>query len=54
MAVAKFSEHMPLYRQSRVLARHGILIDRAVLADWMGTVAFPLAPLVERMSVVMK
>jgi len=54
VAVAKFSEHMPLYRQSQVLARHGILIDRAVLADWMGTVAFHLAPLVERMSVVMK
>ncbi|BAR62099.1 hypothetical protein ACVIWV_007617 [Bradyrhizobium diazoefficiens] len=54
MAVAKFSEHMPLYRQSQVLARHGIFIDRAVLADWMGTVAFHLAPLVERMSVVMK
>jgi transposase len=54
VAVAKFSEHMPLYRQSQVLARHGILIDRAVLADWMGTVAFHLAPLIERMSVVMK
>nr|WP_246737252.1 IS66 family transposase [Bradyrhizobium japonicum] len=54
VAVAKFSEHMPLYRQSQVLARHGIFIDRAVLADWMGTVAFHLAPLVERMSVVMK
>ena len=53
VAVAKFSEHMPLYRQSQVLARHGILIDRAVLADWMGTVAFHLAPLVEHMSVVM-
>ena len=40
VAVAKFSEHMPLYRQSQVFARHGILLDRAVLADWMGTVAF--------------
>ena len=35
VAVAKFSEHMPLYRQSQVFARHGILLDRAVLADWM-------------------
>jgi transposase len=54
VAVAKFSEHMPLYRQSQVFARHGILLDRAVLADWMGTVAFHLAPLVERMSALMK
>jgi len=54
VAVAKFSEHMPLYRQSQVFARHGILLDRAVLADWMGTVAFHLAPLVERMGALMK
>jgi len=54
VAVAKFSEHMPLYRQSQVFARHGIMLDRAVLADWMGTTAFHLAPLVERMSVLMK
>ncbi|MGZ3310401.1 MAG: IS66 family transposase [Xanthobacteraceae bacterium] len=54
VAVAKFSEHMPLYRQSQVLARHGVLIERAVLADWMGTVAFHLGPLVERMSALMK
>jgi transposase len=54
VAVAKFSEHMPLYRQSQVFARHGIILDRAVLADWMGTVAFHLAPVVERMSALMK
>lgn len=54
VAVAKFSEHMPLYRQSQVFARHGIMLDRAVLADWMGTVAFHLAPLIERMSAIMK
>ena len=54
VAVAKFSEHMPLYRQSQVFARHGIMLDRAVLADWMGTTAFHLAPLVERMSALMK
>jgi transposase len=54
VAVAKFSEHMPLYRQSQVFVRHGILLDRAILADWMGTVAFHLAPLVERMSALMK
>jgi transposase len=45
---------MPLYRQSQVFARHGIMLDRAVLADWMGTTAFHLAPIVERMSALMK
>jgi transposase len=54
VAVAKFSEHMPLYRQSQVFARHGVMLDRAVLADWMGTTAFHLAPIVERMNALMK
>jgi transposase len=54
VAIAKFSEHQPLYRQSQVFARHGIALDRAVLADWMGTVAFHLAPLVRRMGEALK
>jgi transposase len=54
VAVAKFSEHQPLYRQAQVFARHGVALDRTVLADWMGSVAFHLAPLVRRMSGAMK
>ncbi len=36
VAVSKHSEYMPLNRQSVVMARHGVPIDRSVLADWMG------------------
>jgi transposase len=54
VAISKFSEHLPLYRQSQVMARHGIEIDRSTLADWMGKVAFHLAPLVDRMAWLMK
>ena len=36
IAVSKHSEHMPLNRQAEVMARHGVPIDRSVLADWMG------------------
>jgi transposase len=35
IAVSKHSEHMPLNRQAEVMARHGVPIDRTVLADWM-------------------
>src|SRR6056297_420389 len=52
--VSKFSEHLPLYRQSQVMARHGIGIDRSTLADWMGKVAFHLTPVVERIAEHMK
>jgi transposase len=43
--VSKFCDGLPLYRQSVILAREGIEIDRATLADWMGRAAWWLAPL---------
>ncbi len=33
--VSKFCDGLPLYRQSVILAREGIEIDRATLADWL-------------------
>jgi transposase-like protein len=52
--VAKFSEHMPLYRQSQVLARHGVTVDRSTLADWVGVAAWHLRPIVDRMAELLK
>jgi transposase len=43
--VGKFCDGLPLYRQSVILAREGIEIDRATLADWLGHAAWWLAPL---------
>jgi transposase len=43
--VAKFSKHMPLYRQRRVLVRTGVTADRATLADRMGLAAWHLCPI---------
>ena len=48
--VCKFSDHLPLYRLSQILARSGIDIERSTLADWVGTAAFHLAPVVDRLS----
>lgn len=52
--VAKFSEYMPLYRQSQVLARHGVTVDRSTLADWVGVAAWHLRPIVDRMAEFLK
>lgn len=41
---------MPLYRQSAILEREGIDIDRATMADWMGHVAWWVMPLAERIG----
>jgi transposase len=47
IAIAKFCDHLPLYRQSEIYARSGLDIDRSQLAEWLGHVAWLLRPLVE-------
>lgn len=54
VVVAKYSEHMPLYRQAQVFARHGVPVSRSVFADWMGGVSFHVAPVVERMDRILR
>ncbi|MCU1303264.1 MAG: transposase, partial [Candidatus Sulfotelmatobacter sp.] len=34
--VAKYADHLPLYRQSEIYAREGVDLDRSTLADWVG------------------
>jgi len=48
--VSKYADHLPLYRQSQMLARSGITIDRGTLADWVGVAAFHLRPIVDRLA----
>lgn len=37
--VAKYADHLPLYRQTQIYARQGIQLDRSTLADWVGRAA---------------
>jgi len=45
--IAKFDDHLPLYRQSEIYARDGVDLDRSTLADWVGRMAWLLRPLAE-------
>lgn len=45
--VAKFADHLPLYRQSVIYAREGVALDRALLASWVGAASALLRPLVD-------
>src|SRR5438552_15792263 len=45
--VAKYSEHLPLYRQAQIFARNGIDLDRSTLANWVGRACWWLRPLAE-------
>jgi transposase len=51
--VGKYAWHLPLYRQSQMLASQGIEIDRSTLASWVGYAAAELAPLVHRMREIL-
>lgn len=45
VVVSKYLDGLPLYRQSAMLARDGIEIERATLADWVGHAAWWVSPL---------
>jgi len=45
VVVAKYADHMPLYRQAGIYRRAGIELDRATLASWVREAAALLQPL---------
>lgn len=48
--VAKFLDHMPLYRQEAVFERAGHVIARSTLAQWVGECGAQLQPLVQALA----
>ena len=47
--VSKYKDHLPLYRQSRIFARHGAEIPESTLCDWVRQAAEMLQPVVSAM-----
>jgi transposase len=43
--VSKFCDSLPLYRQSQMLARQGVTLDRSTLSNWVGRACWWLTPL---------
>jgi transposase len=48
--VGKYSDHLPLNRQEKILTRHGIDIARSTMCDWMAGCAAALRPLYDLMK----
>lgn len=47
IAVSKFCDHLPLYRQEQIFrSRHGVNLTRHVMADWMIKLGDALNPLI--------
>ena len=51
--VARYADHLPLYRQAQILARQGVILDRSTLSFWMGYAAAEVAPVVARLREMM-
>jgi len=47
VAVSKYADGLPLYRQEGIYARDGVELDRSLMAQWMGRVGFELEPLAQ-------
>lgn len=50
VVVAKYADHLPLYRQERIYARHGVDLSVSTLADFVEQVARALEPIADEMK----
>jgi transposase len=51
--VAKYNDHLPLYRQEAIFGRAGLEIPRSTLAQWVGRCGVALQPLVDALREAM-
>ena len=51
--VAKYLDHLPLYRQEHIFERAGLAIARSTLAQWVGECGVQLQPLVDALAAEM-
>lgn len=48
--VSRYCDHLPLYRQAHMFARHGVEISRSTLSGWIGGACWWLEPLHARLA----
>jgi transposase len=49
VAVSKYADHLPLYRQEGIFRRFGVDLARSTMCSWMAVIAGLLAPIVKAM-----
>lgn len=50
MLVAKYADHLPLYRQQTIFGRAGVALPRSTLGAWIGICGLRLQPLVDALK----
>jgi transposase len=48
--VAKYADHLPLYRQEAIFGRAGVPLPRSTLGAWIGVCGLRLQPLVDALK----
>jgi transposase len=48
--IAKYLDHLPLYRQEQIFGRAGLALPRSTLAQWVGACGMGLQPLAEALK----
>src|SRR5690606_21325090 len=48
--IGKYCDHLPLYRQSQIFARQGVMLNRSTLANWVAGAAWWLALIRDRIA----
>lgn len=48
--MAKFAEHLPLYRQSKIYARQGVELSRNTMRRWVDIIGEQLRPLYDELN----
>ncbi len=51
--VARYADHLSLYRQAQMMTRQGVELDRSTLAFWVGYAAAEIAPVVSRLREIL-
>ena len=49
IAIAKYLDHLPLYRVAKIAARENVTLSLSTLAEWIGRIGVALQPLVDRL-----
>src|SRR5207245_6790740 len=50
IAVSKYDDHLPLYRQAEIFAREGVNLETSTLSGWVGATAAALHPLIDALA----
>src|SRR5690349_13558413 len=50
IVVAKYDDHLPLYRQAEILAREDVDLETSTLSGWVGATAAALQPLLDALT----